>query len=162
MVGFNLIAASDSSYVLGYSYLIMAHLGWIAGPIIMFLLIVVSYNNCLLGSLHETGGKRQIRTCDLAHYIYGTTTSSARAASSESSTSKKWIPVCSERGRLVLESIDEHILYARVFWYRRRACLGARHLSTGPSVISDLCPRPVGRGTGRKSRKGLYSGPFPT
>jgi hypothetical protein len=27
--------------------------------------------------------------------------------------------------------------------------------------LRDLCPRPVGRGTGRKSQKGLYSGPFP-
>jgi len=101
VVGFNLITASDSSYVLGYSYLIMAHLGWVAGPIIMFLLIVVSfYNNCLLGSLHETGGKRQIRTRDLAHYIYGTTTSSARAASSESSPSKKWIPCVFREGKI--------------------------------------------------------------
>ncbi len=101
MVGSNLVAASDSSYVLGYSYLIMAHLGWIAGPIIMFLLIVVSFNNnCLLGSLHETGGKRQIRTRDLAHYIYGTTTSSARAASSESSTTKKWIPCMFREGKI--------------------------------------------------------------
>ncbi|CAK9867974.1 unnamed protein product [Sphagnum jensenii] len=47
---------------------------------------------------------------------------------------KNGFHVCSEKGRLVLVSIDEHILYARVFWYKRRACLGARNLSTGPSL----------------------------
>jgi hypothetical protein len=112
VVGFNLIAASDSGYVLGYSYLIMAHLGWIAGPIIIFLLIVVSfYDNCLLGSLHETGGKRQIRTRDLAHYIYGTTTSLHEQLVQKVELVKNGFYVCSEKGRLVLESIDEHIIY---------------------------------------------------
>ncbi|CAK9203061.1 unnamed protein product [Sphagnum troendelagicum] len=72
VVGFNLVAASSSSYILSYPQLIMTHLGWIAGPIIMVLLnAVFFYNNCLLGSLHETGGKRQIRTRDLVGYIYG-------------------------------------------------------------------------------------------
>ncbi|CAK9863752.1 unnamed protein product [Sphagnum jensenii] len=57
VVGFNLVAASSSSYILSYPQLIMTHLGWIAGPIIMVLLnAVFFYNNCLLGSLHETGG----------------------------------------------------------------------------------------------------------
>ncbi|CAM6012323.1 unnamed protein product [Sphagnum balticum] len=71
-VGFNLVAASSSSYILSYPQLIMVHLGWIAGPIIMVLLnAAFFYNNCLLGSLHETGGKRQIRTRDLVGYIYG-------------------------------------------------------------------------------------------
>ncbi|KAH9536388.1 hypothetical protein CY35_17G105600 [Sphagnum magellanicum] len=72
IVGFNLVAASSSSYILSYPQLIMVHLGWIAGPIIMVLLnAAFFYNNCLLGSLHETGGKRQIRTRDLVGYIYG-------------------------------------------------------------------------------------------
>ncbi len=79
VVGFDLLAASSSSYILSYPQLIMVHLGWIAGPIIMVLLnAAFFYNNCLLGSLHETGGKRQIRTRDLVGYIYGTTTSSAQ------------------------------------------------------------------------------------
>ncbi|CAK9209813.1 unnamed protein product [Sphagnum troendelagicum] len=72
VVGFDLLAASSSSYILSYPQLIMVHLGWIAGPIIMVLLnAAFFYNNCLLGSLHETGGKRQIRTRDLVGYIYG-------------------------------------------------------------------------------------------
>ncbi|CAM6012330.1 unnamed protein product [Sphagnum balticum] len=72
VVGFSLIAASDSSYILTYPFLIMSQLGWIAGPIILVLLTALScHNNCLFGSLHETGGKRQIRTRDLISYVYG-------------------------------------------------------------------------------------------
>jgi hypothetical protein len=39
---------------------------------------------------------------------------------------KNGFHVCSEKGRIVLESIDEHIIYiyARVFWCRRSASLG--------------------------------------
>lgn len=72
VVGFSLVAASDSSYLLTYPFLIMSRLGWIAGPIILILLTALScHNNCLFGSLHETGGKRHIRTRDLISYVYG-------------------------------------------------------------------------------------------
>ncbi|KAH8976303.1 hypothetical protein BDL97_01G207300 [Sphagnum fallax] len=48
VVGFSLIAASDSNYILTYPFLVMSHLGWIPGPVILFLLTVVSFhNNCL-------------------------------------------------------------------------------------------------------------------
>ncbi|CAM6040597.1 unnamed protein product [Sphagnum compactum] len=71
-VGFHLIAAFDNSYVLGYPGLIMAYLGWIAGPICVGAFYVGSfYNNYLLATLHETGGKRHIRSRDLAGYILG-------------------------------------------------------------------------------------------
>jgi len=36
-----------------------------------------------------------------------------------------------------------------------------KDLGTGPSVTSDLLPRPTGAGTDLKSEKGLYSGPSP-
>ncbi|CAK9867975.1 unnamed protein product [Sphagnum jensenii] len=72
VVGFSLVAASDSSYILTYPFLIMSQLGWIAGPIVLVLLTALScHNNCLFGSLHETGGKRHIRTRDLISYVYG-------------------------------------------------------------------------------------------
>jgi hypothetical protein len=71
-VGFHLIAAFDSSYVLGYPGLVMAYLGWIAGPICVGAFYVGSfYNNYLLATLHETGGKRHIRSRDLAGHILG-------------------------------------------------------------------------------------------
>jgi hypothetical protein len=71
-VGFHLIAAFDNSYVLGYPGLVMAYLGWIAGPICVGVFYVGSfYNNYLLATLHETGGKRHIRSRDLAGYILG-------------------------------------------------------------------------------------------
>ncbi|CAM6012329.1 unnamed protein product [Sphagnum balticum] len=106
VVGFSLIAASDSSYMLTYPYLIMSHLRWIAGPIIVVLLTILSFhNNCLMGSLHETGGKRQIRTRDLISYVYGTTTSFARPARvpKKLQVKDRSIHVCSKKGRLVLE-----------------------------------------------------------
>ncbi len=34
-------------------------------------------------------------------------------------------------------------------------------LSTGPSVINHVFPRPTGLSTGLKSQKGLYSDPSP-
>ncbi|CAK9200368.1 unnamed protein product [Sphagnum jensenii] len=70
--GFHLIAAFDNSYVLGYPGLVMAYLGWIAGPICVGAFYVGSfYNNYLLATLHETGGKRHIRSRDLAGHILG-------------------------------------------------------------------------------------------
>ncbi len=106
VVGFSLIAASDSNYILTYPFLIMSHLGWILGPVILFLLTVVSFhNNCLLGSLHETGGKSQIRTCDLIGYIHSTTMSSTRPSRVQKSLQVKdrSIHVCSKNRRLILE-----------------------------------------------------------
>ncbi len=67
-----MIAAFDNSYVLGYPGLVMAYLGWIAGPICVGAFYVGSfYNNYLLATLHETGGKRHIRSRDLAGHILG-------------------------------------------------------------------------------------------
>ncbi len=106
VVGFSLIAANDSSYILSYPFLIMSQLGWIAGPIILVLLTVLScHNNCIFGSLHETGGKRQIRTRDLISYVYGTTTSISKPARVQDNLQvKDWsIHVCLNKGRLVLE-----------------------------------------------------------
>lgn len=71
-VGFHFIAALDNAFILGYPALIMAYLGWATGTICLIGGGIVSfYNNCLLGSLHETGGKRHIRYRDLAGHIYG-------------------------------------------------------------------------------------------
>ncbi|KAG0566231.1 hypothetical protein KC19_7G047800 [Ceratodon purpureus] len=71
-VGFHIIAALNTAFILGYPALIMGFLGWIAGPICMIGGAAISfYNNCLLGALHETGGKRHVRYRDLAGYIYG-------------------------------------------------------------------------------------------
>jgi hypothetical protein len=72
-VGFHFIAAVNNAFILGYPALIMAYLGWATGSLCLIGGGVVSfYNNCLLGSLHETGGKRHIRYRDLAGHIYGT------------------------------------------------------------------------------------------
>ncbi|KAH9541725.1 hypothetical protein CY35_14G080600 [Sphagnum magellanicum] len=71
-VGFHFIAAVNNAFILGYPALIMAYLGWATGSLCLIGGGVVSfYNNCLLGSLHETGGKRHIRYRDLAGHIYG-------------------------------------------------------------------------------------------
>lgn len=73
-VGFHIIAALNTAFILGYPALIMGILGWIAGPICLVGGAVISfYNNYLLGGLHETGGKRHVRYRDLAGYIYGPT-----------------------------------------------------------------------------------------
>ena len=71
-VGFHIIAALNTAFILGYPALIMGFLGWIAGPLCMVGGAAVAfYNNCLLGALHETGGKRHVRYRDLAGYLYG-------------------------------------------------------------------------------------------
>jgi len=71
-VGFHFIAAVNNAFILGYPALIMAYLGWAMGSICLIGGGIISfYNNCLLGSLHETGGKRHIRYRDLAGHIYG-------------------------------------------------------------------------------------------
>ncbi len=60
-VGFHFIAAVNNAFILGYPALIMAYLGWAMGSICLIGGGIISfYNNCLLGSLHETGGKRHI------------------------------------------------------------------------------------------------------
>ncbi len=72
-VGFHFIAALNNAFILGYPALIMAYLGFATGSLCLIGGGVISfYNNCLLGSLHETGGKRHIRYRDLAGHIYGT------------------------------------------------------------------------------------------
>lgn len=71
-VGFHFIAALNNAFILGYPALIMAYLGFATGSLCLIGGGVISfYNNCLLGSLHETGGKRHIRYRDLAGHIYG-------------------------------------------------------------------------------------------
>ncbi len=145
VVGFSLIAASNSSYMLTYPYLIMSHLEWIAGPIIVVLLTILSFhNNCLMGSLHETGGKRQIRTRDLISYVYGTTTSFARPARVPKNlpVTDRSIHVCSKKGRLVLEirscfrnsheyySSFELLRNCELFGSYGATCAGRRWLTT--------------------------------
>jgi hypothetical protein len=71
-VGFHLIAAINSAFILGYPALIMAYLGWVMGPIFFIIGGVYSlYNNYLLGSLHEVDGIRHIRYRDLCGHVYG-------------------------------------------------------------------------------------------
>lgn len=71
-VGFQTMAALNTAFILGYPALIMGNLGWTAGVICTVAAGVISfYNNCLLASLHETGGKRHVRYRDLAGHIYG-------------------------------------------------------------------------------------------
>jgi len=71
-VGFHIVAALNTAFILGYPALIMANLGWTAGVICIVAGGAISfYNNWLLGDLHETGGKRHVRYRDLAGHIYG-------------------------------------------------------------------------------------------
>lgn len=71
-VGFHLIAAINSAFILGYPALIMAYLGWVMGPIFFIIGGVYSlYNNYLLGGLHEVDGIRHIRYRDLCGHVYG-------------------------------------------------------------------------------------------
>lgn len=72
-MGFHIVAALNTAFILGYPALIMANLGWTAGVICVVAGGVISfYNNWLLGDLHVTGGKRHVRYRDLAGHIYGT------------------------------------------------------------------------------------------
>lgn len=71
-VGFDIVAAVNTAFIFGYPAFIMAYLGWVAGCLAMVGGGIISfYNNCLLASLHETGGKRHVRYRDLAGHIYG-------------------------------------------------------------------------------------------
>nr|PNR32014.1 hypothetical protein PHYPA_026139 [Physcomitrium patens] len=70
-VAFHIVTALNSGFILGYPALIMAYLGWTAGVLCLLGGGIISfYKNCLLGELHETGGKRQVRYRDLAGHIY--------------------------------------------------------------------------------------------
>ena len=71
-MGFVLTTGVNSAYVLGYSGSLMVPLGWIGGPVGLFLAAALSmYANALLARLHLLGGKRHIRYRDLAGHIYG-------------------------------------------------------------------------------------------
>ncbi|KAG0606815.1 hypothetical protein M758_9G170100 [Ceratodon purpureus] len=71
-VGFHLVAAVNTAFILGYPALILAYLGWTTGLIFILGGAALSfYNNCLLGSLHEINGVRHIRYRDLAETVYG-------------------------------------------------------------------------------------------
>jgi hypothetical protein len=72
-VGLLIVASLNNAFILGYPGLIMVYLGWTAGVLCFVGGAAISfYNNCLLGELHETGGKRHVRYRDLAGHIYGT------------------------------------------------------------------------------------------
>lgn len=72
ILGFDFVVGLTNAFVLGYSALIMVYLGWAGGIICVTVGAAISfYNNCLLGELHKTGGKRHIRYRDLAGHIYG-------------------------------------------------------------------------------------------
>lgn len=73
-LGFHFVAALNTAFILGYPGLIMVYLGWTVGVLCLVGGGAISfYNNCLLGELHATGGKRHVRYRDLAGHIYGTT-----------------------------------------------------------------------------------------
>jgi hypothetical protein len=74
-VGFHLVAAVNTAFILGYPALILTYLGWTAGLLCILGGAALSfYNNCLLGSLHEINGVRHIRYRDLAYTVYGKST----------------------------------------------------------------------------------------
>lgn len=71
-VGFILITAMNSAYVLGYPGICMVPLGWIAGSLGFIAVAFISfYANYILARLHQIEGVRHIRYRDLAGYIYG-------------------------------------------------------------------------------------------
>ncbi|KAG0607311.1 hypothetical protein M758_8G018700 [Ceratodon purpureus] len=71
-LGIHIITSLNTAFILGYPGLIMVYLGWTAGVLCLVGGAAISfYNNCLLGELHETGGKRHIRYRDLAGHVYG-------------------------------------------------------------------------------------------
>ncbi|KAJ8764010.1 hypothetical protein K2173_004887 [Erythroxylum novogranatense] len=62
----------NSAYILGYSEIIMVHLGWVCGVVGFIAATTLSlYASGLIAKLHEYDGKRHIRYRDLAGYIYG-------------------------------------------------------------------------------------------
>jgi amino acid permease len=71
-VGFVLITTTNSAYILGYSGIIMAPLGWVAGILGFIAIGLISlYANHLLARLNQIDGVRHIRYRDIAGHIYG-------------------------------------------------------------------------------------------
>lgn len=71
-VGFYIIVVLNIVFIFGYLVLIMGILGWIVGFICLVGgVVILFYNNYLLGGLYEIGGKCYVWYWDFVGYIYG-------------------------------------------------------------------------------------------